>query len=64
MSKDKKWEVDEFLGDNVGLFVAEIELNSEDEIFELPEWVEKEVTVEEKYYNSNLTIDPYKNWKL
>lgn len=62
--KNKKWEVDEFLGDNAGLFVAEIELNSEDEIFELPEWVGKEVTGEEKYYNSCLTINPYKNWDL
>lgn len=62
--KNKKWEVDEFLGDNAGLFVAEIELNSEDEIFELPEWVGREVTGEEKYYNSCLTINPYKNWDL
>jgi CYTH domain-containing protein len=58
----KIWEVDEFLGDNAGLFVAEIELKSEDEIIEIPEWVTKEVTNEEKYYNSNLTINPYKNW--
>ncbi|MCF6406408.1 CYTH domain-containing protein [Chitinophaga filiformis] len=56
------WEVDEFLGDNAGLFVAEIELQSEDEVFELPEWVGQEVTEDDKYYNSNLTINPYKNW--
>lgn len=60
--KGKTWEVDEFLGDNAGLFIAEIELISEDENIELPEWVAKEVTEEEKYYNSNLTINPYKNW--
>ena len=42
--KGKKWEVDEFLGDNAGLFIAEIELISEGEIIELPEWVTKEVT--------------------
>lgn len=60
--KSKIWEVDEFLGDNVGLFIAEIELISEDEIIELPEWVLNEVTGEEKYYNSNLTINPFKNW--
>jgi CYTH domain-containing protein len=60
--KSKIWEVDEFLGDNAGLFIAEIELISEDEIIELPEWVAKEVTGDEKYYNSNLTINPYKNW--
>lgn len=60
--KNKTWEVDEFLGDNAGLLVAEIELQSEDEAFELPEWVGKEVTEEEKYYNANLTMNPYKNW--
>ncbi|PWV47758.1 CYTH domain-containing protein [Chitinophaga sp. S165] len=62
--QNKTWEVDEFLGDNKGLFVAEIELSSEDEIFELPDWVDKEVTREEKYYNSNLTVNPYKEWGL
>ena len=61
--KGKVWEVDEFLGDNAGLFVAEIELESEEEAFELPEWVTKEVTGDERYYNSNLTIHPYKAWR-
>lgn len=61
-SNNKVWEVDEFLGDNAGLIVAEIELLSEDERFELPEWIEKEVTGEEQYYNSNLTIKPFKEW--
>jgi len=59
---NKLWEVDEFLGANKGLFVAEIELQSEDEPFDLPTWVTQEVTGEEKYYNSNLTTHPYKNW--
>lgn len=59
---NKVWEVDEFLGDNIGLIVAEIELTSEDENFGIPAWVDKEVTGQEKYYNSNLTIEPYKNW--
>lgn len=59
---NKVWEVDEFLGDNAGLIVAEIELTSEDEIFSIPAWVSMEVTGQEKYYNSNLTIEPYKNW--
>ena len=62
--QNKIWEVDEFLGDNSGLIIAEIELKSEDEHFELPAWIDKEVTGEEKYYNSNLTITPYKNWNL
>jgi adenylate cyclase len=60
---NKVWEVDEFLGDNIGLIVAEIELEKEDEIFSPPNWVLNEVTGQEKYYNSNLTIEPYKNWK-
>jgi len=60
--KNKLWEVDEFLGDNAGLVVAEIELSGEDEYFELPDWVGKEVTAEDKYYNSNLSVTPYKNW--
>jgi adenylate cyclase len=61
--KGKTWEVDEFLGDNAGLFVAEIELENENEEVELPEWVTTEVTEDQKYYNSNLTLNPYKNWK-
>ncbi|MBI3133813.1 MAG: CYTH domain-containing protein [Bacteroidetes bacterium] len=58
----KLWEVDEFLGDNLGLIVAEIELKSESEIFELPDWIDKEVTGDEKYYNSNLSIHPFTKW--
>lgn len=60
--KGKLWEVDEFLGDNLGLIIAEIELNSESEIFELPNWIEKEVTSEQKYYNSNLSKNPFVKW--
>jgi adenylate cyclase len=62
--ENKVWEVDEFLGENKGLIVAEIELESETETFHNPEWIDKEVTGEEKYYNSNLTILPFKNWTL
>ena len=62
--EDKLWEIDEFLGDNEGLMVAEIELQSEDETFSIPDWISEEVTAEEKYYNSNLTQNPYKNWDL
>jgi adenylate cyclase len=58
----KVWEVDEFLGLNAGLFLAEIELESEDEAFERPEWVTTEVTDDARYYNSNLTKNPYKHW--
>lgn len=60
--KNKTWEVDEFLGNNTGLIIAEIELKSEEESFDIPSWIDKEVTGDEKYYNSNLTIFPYRNW--
>ena len=56
------FEVDEFHGENKGLLVAEIELNSEDETFEKPEWLGEEVTGDAKYYNSSLTKKPYTNW--
>lgn len=57
------WEVDEFMGDNAGLVVAEIEIPSEDTTFELPEWIGEEVTGDKRYYNSHLCNNPYKNWK-
>lgn len=56
------WEIDEFLGDNEGLVVAEVELESEDQAIELPPWVGKEVTDEFRYYNSNLSKTPFKTW--
>ncbi|MDD2562709.1 MAG: CYTH domain-containing protein [Salinivirgaceae bacterium] len=59
---NKTWEVDEFLCENTGLIVAEIELLSEDEHFTKPNWIDKEVTAETKYYNSNLSTNPYKTW--
>ena len=62
--KNKIWEVDEFLGENSGLIVAEIELMSETEHVDIPLWVGQEVTGQEKYYNSNLTTEPFGKWKL
>ena len=56
------FEVDEFYGSNQGLLVAEVELESEDEEFEKPEWLGKEVTGEVKYYNSMLMKNPYTKW--
>ena len=56
------WEVDVFEGDNAGLVVAEIELGSEDEDFEKPEWVGDEVTSDPRYFNSNLVANPYRTW--
>jgi adenylate cyclase len=56
------WEVDVFEGDNKGLIVAEIELDSENEVFDLPDWIAKEVTDDARYFNSNLSVNPFKNW--
>ncbi|MFC5548336.1 CYTH domain-containing protein [Massilia aerilata] len=56
------WEVDEFKGENAGLVVAEIELGSEDEAFEKPDWIGREVTGEKRYYNSSLIRLPYSKW--
>ncbi|EDP72712.1 hypothetical protein FBALC1_16462 [Flavobacteriales bacterium ALC-1] len=56
------FEIDEFFGDNDGLIIAEVELNSEDERFKKPKWLGEEVTGNIKYYNSQLSKTPYKNW--
>jgi adenylate cyclase len=56
------WEVDVFKGRNEGLIVAEIELNSEDEKFEKPDWVTIEVTEDGRYTNAALARHPFKNW--
>ncbi|OFX89994.1 MAG: adenylate cyclase [Bacteroidetes bacterium GWF2_33_16] len=56
------FEVDEFYGENQGLIVAEIELKSESDVFEKPEWLGEEVTGDKKYYNSMLMKNPYTKW--
>ncbi len=56
------WEIDEFLGDNSGLVVAEIELGSEDEAFDKPSWLGKEVSSDPRYSNSRLVGNPFCNW--
>ena len=56
------WEIDVFFGDNEGLIVAEVELQSEDQVFERPDWVADEVTSDPRYYNANLISNPYSNW--
>jgi adenylate cyclase len=56
------WEVDEFFGENQGLTVAEVELESEDQSFEKPDWIGEEVTGDPKYFNSNLIQHPYTKW--
>lgn len=58
-----RWEVDEFFGENQGLVVAEIELDSEEQQFELPTWAGEEVTEDARYYNSSLAQRPYSQWK-
>lgn len=57
------FEVDEFYGENQGLIVAEIELNSVDESFEKPDWLGEEVTGIQKYYNASLKDFPFSRWK-
>lgn len=56
------WEIDEFFGDNAGLVVAEIELGSADEPFERPSWLGREVSDDQRYYNSNLSKLPFSQW--
>lgn len=57
------FEVDEFLGDNKGLLIAEVELENENESFTKPEWLANEVTGIIKYYNSNLSKEPFCKWE-
>jgi len=56
------WEVDEFLGDNAGLVVAEVELEHADQAIELPDWAGTEVTDQVRYYNLALAAHPYARW--
>lgn len=57
------WEVDVFHGENEGLVVAEIELGSEDDTFDRPEWLDREVTGDRRFYNSSLIKNPFSNWR-
>jgi adenylate cyclase len=59
---DHTYEVDEFHGENSGLIVAEIELTSESEAFEKPDWLGEEVTGQPEYFNSNLMKTPFSRW--
>ena len=56
------WEVDEFLGVNSGLIVAEVELPDADYEVDLPEWIGEDVTDDPRYFNSNLVARPYSTW--
>ncbi|MDR0988501.1 MAG: CYTH domain-containing protein [Prevotellaceae bacterium] len=58
------FEVDEFDGANAGLVIAEVELQSENEPFEIPNFIGREVTGDRRYYNAQLTIHPYSEWHI
>ena len=60
--KSTLWEVDEFLGDNGGLVVAEVELISEDQSYDSPNWIGEEISTTKKYYNYNLAYHPFQKW--
>lgn len=60
--KGHTWEVDFFERENIGLVLAEIEVKSEEEVFELPDWVTREVTDKKEYRNNYLGKHPYKDW--
>jgi adenylate cyclase len=56
------WEVDEFAGENRGLIVAEVELESEEQQVSLPDWIGREVTDDPRYFNANLVAHPFSRW--
>jgi adenylate cyclase len=60
--RGKVWEIDEFLGANQGLVLAEIELASEEESFDPPPWLGRQVSGESRFYNSSLSRKPYGTW--
>lgn len=59
-----RWEVDIFHGDNDGLRIAEVELESEAQSLSLPGWVGEEVSADRRYYNSSLVLSPYRTWEI
>jgi adenylate cyclase len=60
--RQRRWEVDEFHGDNMGLVLAEIEVSRDDELVDLPPWIGEEVSHDPQYFNSSLTEHPYTQW--
>ena len=61
--KGHAWEIDIFHGDNEGLIVAEIELATADQAFAKPPWLGREVSLDARYFNSNLARTPYFDWR-
>lgn len=64
VQKDVVWEIDEFLGENKGLLVAEIELRSIDQAFDRPAWLGDEVSDDPRYFNSALIQQPFSSWSI
>ncbi len=62
--KGNTWEVDEFFNENLGLILAEIELESIDQEFEKPEWIGEDVTEDSRYKNANLVKNPFSRWEI
>jgi adenylate cyclase len=60
--QDRLWEIDEFLGENQGLILAEVELSDSNQSISLPDWVGQEVSTDPRYFNSNLAKHPFQNW--
>ncbi|MCD6354010.1 MAG: CYTH domain-containing protein [Prolixibacteraceae bacterium] len=56
------WEIDRFEGLNQGLLLAEIELQNENQLFEMPEWIEKEVSLDPRFFNASLSQHPFTRW--
>ena len=59
----KLWEIDVFHGENDGLVMAELELTAEDQAYETPPWITREVSDDPRYYNANLITAPYTSWR-
>lgn len=57
-----QWKVDEFLGENAGLVVAEVEVESEDQLIDKPSWIAQEVTDDPRFYNANLSTTEFRSW--
>lgn len=62
MYRQMRWEIDEFLGQNLGLVVAEVELDQIGQQVDLPEWAGTDVSADPRYFNSSLIAHPYRSW--
>jgi adenylate cyclase len=56
------WEVDEFVGENQGLTIAEVELTDPEQVLDLPDWIGEEVSHDPRYFNANLARHPFSRW--